>query len=151
MNMNWILAIFSLATNIVFPETNIYLSYWFYVLFSYWQTSISIFTCGIFSLFFLGFDCLSDKSYGHTLVLVLIFAQPSMTSAVHTHTHNLQTWKEFQSFLLYPFPCCWTFFHVLAIVNSAAMNIGVHVCFWIMVFSGYMPRSEIPGSHGKQK
>ena len=28
-------------------------------------------------------------------------------------------------------------FHVLAIVNSAAMSIGVHVSFQIMVFSGY--------------
>ena len=28
-------------------------------------------------------------------------------------------------------------FHVLAIVNSAAMNTGVHVSFQIMVFSGY--------------
>ena len=36
-------------------------------------------------------------------------------------------------------------FHVLAIVNSASMNIGVHVSFWIMVFSGYMPRSGIAG------
>ena len=35
------------------------------------------------------------------------------------------------------------FFHVLAIVNSGAMNIGVHVFFWLMVFSGYMPRSGI--------
>ena len=34
-------------------------------------------------------------------------------------------------------------FHVLAIVNSAAMNIGVHVSFQIMVFSRYMPRSYI--------
>ena len=32
-------------------------------------------------------------------------------------------------------------FHVLAIVNSAAMNIGVHVSFSILVSSGYMPRS----------
>ena len=39
-------------------------------------------------------------------------------------------------------------FHDLAIVNSAAMNIGVHVSFWIMVFSGYMPSSEIAGSYG---
>ena len=39
-------------------------------------------------------------------------------------------------------------FHVLPIVNSAAMNIGVHVSFWIMVFSGYMPRSGIAGSYG---
>ena len=29
--------------------------------------------------------------------------------------------------------------HVLATVNSAAMNIGVHISFWIVVFSGYNP------------
>ena len=39
-------------------------------------------------------------------------------------------------------------FHVLAIVNSAAVNIGVHVSFWIMVSSGYMPSSGIAGSYG---
>ena len=39
-------------------------------------------------------------------------------------------------------------FHVLAIVNSAAMNIVVHDSFWIMVFSGYMPHSGIAGSYG---
>ena len=41
--------------------------------------------------------------------------------------------------------CC---FHVLGLVNSAAMNIGVHVFFQIMVFSGYLPRSGIAGSYG---
>ena len=40
-------------------------------------------------------------------------------------------------------------FHVLAIVNSAATNIGMHVSFWIMALSGYMPRSGTPGSHGR--
>ena len=39
-------------------------------------------------------------------------------------------------------------FHVLAIVNSAAVNIEVHVSFQIMVFFGYMPRSGIAGSNG---
>ena len=36
-------------------------------------------------------------------------------------------------------------FYVLAIVNSAAMNTGVHVYFSIMVFSGYIPSSGIAG------
>ena len=38
--------------------------------------------------------------------------------------------------------------HVLAIVNSAAMNIGVHVALWIMFFSGFMPQSGNAGSYG---
>ena len=38
-------------------------------------------------------------------------------------------------------------FHVLGIVNSAAM-IGVHVSFSITIFSGYMPSSGIAGSYG---
>ena len=40
-------------------------------------------------------------------------------------------------------------FHVLALVNSAAMNIGMHVSFQIRLFSGYMPRSGITGSYSK--
>ena len=39
-------------------------------------------------------------------------------------------------------------FHVLAIVNTAAMNNGIHVLFSILVSSGYMPRSGIAGSFG---
>ena len=39
-------------------------------------------------------------------------------------------------------------FHVLAIVNSAAVNIGVHVAFRIRVLSRYMPSSGIAGSYG---
>ena len=38
--------------------------------------------------------------------------------------------------------------HVLAILNSAAVNIGVHVSFQTMFFSAYMPRSGIAGSYG---
>ena len=38
--------------------------------------------------------------------------------------------------------------HVLAIVNSAAVNNGVHVSFSILVSSGYMARSGIAGSYG---
>ena len=38
-------------------------------------------------------------------------------------------------------------FHVLAIMDSAAVNIGVHVYFSRRVLSGYMPRSWIAGSY----
>ena len=39
-------------------------------------------------------------------------------------------------------------FPVLAIVNSAAMNIRVHVSYWIMLFSRFMPRMGLQGSYG---
>ena len=39
-------------------------------------------------------------------------------------------------------------FHVLVLVNSAAVNIGVHVSFSVWVSSGYMLRSGIAGSYG---
>ena len=37
---------------------------------------------------------------------------------------------------------------ILAIVNSAAINIGVYVPFWIAFFFGYMPGSVIAESYG---
>ena len=39
-------------------------------------------------------------------------------------------------------------FHILSVVNSAAPSTGMHVSFWIMVFSGYMPRKRIAGLYG---
>ena len=38
-------------------------------------------------------------------------------------------------------------FHVRAVVNSAAMDNGIHMFFSILVSSGYMPRSGIVGSY----
>ena len=38
-------------------------------------------------------------------------------------------------------------FHVLAVVNSAEVNIRVHVSFCVVVLSGYPSRSGIAGSH----
>uniref|UniRef100_A0A8D1GBM7 Uncharacterized protein n=1 Tax=Sus scrofa TaxID=9823 RepID=A0A8D1GBM7_PIG len=39
-------------------------------------------------------------------------------------------------------------FHVLAILNSSAMNMWVHVSFSRKVLSGYMPKSGIAGAYG---
>ena len=50
--------------------------------------------------------------------------------------------------LLNPFICC---FHVLIIVNGAAVNIGMHTCFWMKVLSKYMPRSGLAGSYDPAK
>ena len=38
--------------------------------------------------------------------------------------------------------------HILAIVNISAMNIRVHVSFWIIILSGCMPRSGIAITYG---
>ena len=42
-------------------------------------------------------------------------------------------------------------FHVLAIVDSAAVNTGVHVSFWILFFSRHMPSKGIAGSQSVVK
>ena len=39
-------------------------------------------------------------------------------------------------------------FHVLAVVNSAAVNSGIHVSLSVLVSSVYMPRSGTAGSYG---
>ena len=40
-------------------------------------------------------------------------------------------------------------FHVLATVNSDAVNTGAHVSFRIVVFSGYIHSNGITGSYGR--
>ena len=39
----------------------------------------------------------------------------------------------------------------MAIVNSAAINTGVHVSFWIIALSGYMPRSGTAGLYSSSR
>ena len=47
--------------------------------------------------------------------------------------------------LLYLFLCQWPFslFPCPGYLNSTTINIGMHVSFWIMVFSRHIPRSWI--------
>ena len=41
------------------------------------------------------------------------------------------------------------YFHMLAIVNNSAVNIGVNVSFWVSVlFFRYIPRNEMAESYG---
>ena len=77
-------------------------------------------------------------------------------TCIYIHTHilyiyvHMSTYKNIAN--LYPFICGWLFrlFPTLAVVNNAAMNIGMCVTFWIFVstFFGYVPRSGITGSYG---
>ena len=39
-------------------------------------------------------------------------------------------------------------FHVLAVVDNAAVNIGASMSFSVLISSGYMPSSGIAGSYG---
>ena len=39
-------------------------------------------------------------------------------------------------------------FHILAIINSAAMNLGVHMSLSVLVSLVCLPRSAIAGSYG---
>ena len=67
-------------------------------------------------------------------------------------------WRTFYTMyipkLVYPFICWWTFglqgSHLLTIMNSASMNIHIHVFVWVCVFNSFVhiPRNRIAKSYG---
>ena len=63
----------------------------------------------------------------------------------HTHTHTHPNHIFFTHLTICEH---LDFFHVLAIVNSATVNIGLHTSLQIIVFPGYMPKSGIAESYG---
>ena len=83
--------------------------------------------------------------YIYTYIYVCIYTYIYIYICIYTHIciyHIFLSQSSFDG----PF-CC---FHILPIVNSAAMNIGVHVSFQIRVFifSRHIPKSGIAGSYG---
>ena len=60
------------------------------------------------------------------------------SSSTHYFSYSFASWFCHRLLNIY-------IFHVLAIVNSAAMTAGVHISFQITLFPGYMPRSRIAG------
>ena len=97
----------------------------------------------------------------HMIFVFLYQTSFSMTISRFIHVAHIALFCSFQELvifhckyephILYLFLHWGTFscFCLLAIVNSASMDIGEHISFQIMVFSGYMKKSKITISYGK--
>ena len=107
-----------------FLDTIICISIW-YLYFSFWLTSLCI--IGSRFVHLIRTDSNAFLFYSWVIFHVYLYHNFFTHSSVKEHP---------------------SWFHVLAIVNSAAMNIGAHVSFSVMVSSRYMPSSGIVGSYG---
>ena len=108
--------------------------------------------------------CLTDFTYYHNLQVhpccyewhcFILFhrwdseGQGSLACCSHG---VVKSWTQLSDWATSPIPLCIYMyhspvsgnlgcFHAFTIVNSTAVNIGVHVSLWTMFISGYMPRS----------
>ena len=81
----------------------------------------------------------SRECQGSHLPSLLFFLKPESCSTVYMH-HTF--------FIQAPADEHLACFHVLTIVNSVAVNLRVHVSFWIIVFSRYIIGMGLAKSHG---
>ena len=93
--------------------------------------------------------CLGVGLLGHMVVLVLVFKGISILPfivavSIYVPTNIARAFLFINSSINGHLGC----FIVLAIVNSAAMNIRVHRFFSVLISSWYMPRSGTAGSYG---
>ena len=93
---------------------------------------------------FTNFACQLKLSCNKVVTLAHHFKSLLWQDGTKEITHSPDTYNVFFShFSVDGLLAC---FHILSTVNSATMNIRVHVSFWIMIFSGYMPGSGIAES-----
>ena len=83
-------------------------------------------------------QCMKVKSESEVTQSCPTLSDPMDCSLPGSSVHGI-----FQARVLEWGAIAFSGFHVLAVVNSAAVNIVVHVSFSVMFFSGYMPSSGI--------